>query len=127
MQTLTYGLVKPTSGTKGADFFPALEDNFVQLDGHNHDGANSAKLPSSSVAAANIVVPSASWAATPVTGLYSQTVALPANLPYSTCHISLQEQTTRDVYLLQVEKVSESAFEVFCNDPTLSFVAVVTT
>jgi hypothetical protein len=127
MQTLTYGLVKPTSGTKGSDFFPALEDNFEQIDGHTHNGTNSPKLTSASTTGVQINVPAASWAATGVTGLYSQTVTLPAALPYSTSHISFQESVSGDVFLLQVEKVSETVFEVFCNDSSLTFKAIVTT
>lgn len=127
MQTLPYGLKKPTSGDKGTAFFPALEDNFEQLDGHLHNGSDSPKLPSSSSYGVSLAVPAASWQPSSVAGLYQQNVTLPSTLPYSTSNICFKGNPDGAEYLLQVEKVSETVFTVFCNDVTKSFTAVVTT
>lgn len=47
--TLTYGLVKPVTGDRGAVWFPAIENDIIQLDAHDHNGTNSAQLGNAAI------------------------------------------------------------------------------
>lgn len=86
METLTYGLKKPETGDKGSTFFPALEDNFTQLDGHSHDGVDSSLIPSSSIAASELSVTGTGWV-DEGDGFYSKAVSFPGAYLNSTSQL----------------------------------------
>lgn len=56
MIILSNGYKLPETGDFGSIWFPAIEDNIQRLNDHNHDGTNSAKLPSSSIQNTTIAV-----------------------------------------------------------------------
>ena len=124
MQTLTYGMQIPETGDIGSDFFPALEDNFTQLDAHSHNGTDSPKLSGSSMNAYTQNISSASWVAVAgVSGLYKQVVTMSGGLQYDNYIPTFKESVTKDVLLLTVEKETANTYTVYCNDNTLDLVA----
>lgn len=124
MQTLSYGFKKPETGDTGSVFFPALEDNITQLNDHNHDGTDSAKIPSSSSTVVTASVAAASWVAT-ANGTYRQLLTIPAAITAVTdVAISFRDSTTMDPYYLKVEKVSSTTFYAYINDNSVTLTVV---
>lgn len=117
MLTLTHGFKKPETGDKGPIVFPALEDNIQQLNDHDHDGANSEKLPSSAIDPLTQSVLAANWGASIGNGLFKQTITLPAALSYDTTGFHCQ-LSSGDVVACTIEKVSASQYDIFTNDDT---------
>jgi len=125
MQTLTYGLKQPEDGDKGSIFFPALEDNIIQLDAHYHDGIDSSLIPTASLVYSTSSILSAAWVAVAGhTGLYSQTVTMPTGLTYDNRVITFKDASTGHVYLLTIEKVSANSYEVYINDNSIDLTAI---
>ena len=118
MQTLSYGYLKPDNPDTGDQFFPAMEFNIQRLNDHNHDGSNSAPLTTVS----QNILPG-SWVAAPIGGgLYRQLVTIPAPFDYDVCAIFFKLSTGEVVYP-SVERVSTSAYYVYTNDNSLTYVA----
>lgn len=126
MQTLTYGLKLPENGDKGSIWFPALEDDITQLDGHSHNGTDSAKLTTASINNTTQSILAVNWVAVgDGTGRYYQNITLPAALSYDTINISFKTTAaTVDPLLLDVEKITASSYKVFINDNSLSLTAI---
>lgn len=122
MQTLSYGFLLPETGDRGTTFFPALEDNIQQLNDHNHDGSNSAKLTSSSVTAATTTIASGSWVHQGG-GTYKQTVTMPAGMLYDDYGIIMKISTTGHIIYPTIEKVTASTYDVYINDNSLTLKA----
>lgn len=122
MQILNYFFKKPQTGDKGSVFFPALEQNFQQLNDHTHNGANSAKIPGSSVTSvAQAVV--GSWSPTSG-GTYRQIVTLPGTMLFDDYAILFRDQASPKKQLfLDVEKISSNTYYVYTNDNTISVTA----
>ena len=124
MNTLTYGIQVPQTGDIGSVFFPALEDNFTQLDAHNHDGVTSSKIMSSSVKSTTQSILAAAWVAVAgVAGLYNQVVTMPTGLQYDD-YVPMFKMSTGDLLFLTVEKASATSYTVYCNDNTLTVTAL---
>lgn len=81
MLTLSFGYKLPETGDKGDVFFPALEDNIVRLNGHDHDGVNSSVLPSTSFAPTVITLLAANWVASG--DWFRQLVTLPGTVQFT--------------------------------------------
>ena len=119
MLTLSFGFKKPETGDTGPIVFPALEDNIQQLNDHDHNGTNSKKLPSSSIAPLQESLSSAAWALV-ANGVYKQTVTLPGALSYDTTQFTVKLPTGHLVYP-NIEKVSATQYDIFTNDNTVGF------
>ena len=122
--TLSYGFQKPATGDKGSVFWPILEDNIEQLNDHDHDGVNSAKLTSAGSIATVQSVASGGWGSLSG-GLYRQTVTLPAALTavsgtYDDYAIEIRNSANGRKMFLQTEKVTSTTFYVWCNDNSIS-------
>lgn len=118
MNTLTYGYKKPVNPDTGDIFFPALENDIQQLNDHAHNGTDSAPL-----ATQTATINSGSWAAAAgLSGVYSQTVTLPAGLSYDVCDIWMKLTTGERVYAT-ITRVSATQYKVFTTDNTLNFTA----
>ena len=122
MVVLTYGYKKPQTGDQGASLFTALEDNITRLDGHDHDGVDSAKLTSSSITTITQTIASGSWVSTSQ-GNYRQLVTLPGTLVYSEINIAMKNSSGHIVFQT-IEAVSSTTYYVFTNDNATSFTAV---
>lgn len=118
MNTLSYGYKLPQNPDTGDVYFPALEFDIIRLNGHSHNGVDSALLSSSlqSVLAVN-------WVAAPIGGgVYRQLVTMPAGFSYDTCEIWFKLSTGEVVYP-SVERASASTFYVYTNDNSLAYTA----
>ena len=119
MITLSFGYQLPETNDKGPVVFPALESNIQQLNDHNHDGSNSAKIPSSSIEPLSIDLNAGDWVAD-VNGLFKQTVALPSALAFDNTAFQVQ-LPNGDVVVPSINKISNAQYDIFTNDPTTGF------
>lgn len=122
MLTLTYGYKKPQSNDKGPIVFPAMEANIQQLNDHNHDGANSSKLPAKSIVGEEDTIDSASWVSVG-NGLYRQLVTVLAGYDYDLTPMSFRLQNGDYVYP-SVERVDSTQYYVYTNDNTQDYLVV---
>ena len=120
--TLTNGLKKPETGDKGASLFTDLEANITQLDAHNHNGSNSAKIPSSSVTKLSQNILAANWA-DPVNGTYKQTITTVGAVDVDLFGIQFVDSSGRR-YHLETERISATQYYVYSNDNTLEVLAL---
>lgn len=123
MQTLSYGYLKPQSGDSGSIWFPAMEDNIVQLNGHNHNGVNSALLTSASMVPLTQSILAGAWVAT-TGGTYRQIITMPVGLTYGLCYISFLLTASGNQTYPTVEKISSTTYYVYTNDNSLGYTAV---
>lgn len=122
MQTLSHGVKKPETGDKGSVWFPAMEDNCDILNDHNHDGSNSAPIPSTSISPVTQSVSSASWAAVSG-GTYRQLLTVPNGKTYDNSIILFRHSVSKKQMYLEVEPVSSNTYYVYINDNTVSLTA----
>ncbi|MES2212774.1 MAG: hypothetical protein V4490_06520 [Pseudomonadota bacterium] len=120
MLTLSYGFKKPQTGDKGSLWFPALEGNFQQLNDHDHNGSNSARLTSSSVSVVTQAIVAGSWVAT-TGGTYRQLVTIAGGLFYDDYQIGVKLTVLGHVIYPTIEKVSNTQFYIYTNDNTLDY------
>lgn len=130
MQTTTYGYKKPQQGdrAKGSSgWYAAINYNTDRLDGHNHDGSNSASLSISAIAALTATVSAGSWS---VSGNgYVQTVTVPAGITevnnYSVKFVATAPAgIASEVVYLQYKRLTATTIRVYSNDNTLAATAV---
>lgn len=124
MLTLSYGYKLPQSPDKGPIVFPALEANINRLNGHNHDGTNSAPIPGSSIVGASVAILAAGWVALGG-GHFRQQVTLPPGYDYDKQAISFRISPSGHYVYPTVEKVSATQFWVYTIDNSLDYTAVV--
>lgn len=117
MQTLSYGYKQPEDGDKGDIFFPALSDNITRLNGHTHDGSDSAFITIASLTATVASLSNTAWDVvnTSEDGTFYQTVSMPTGISFSACDLSFQS-SAGDPLLLSVDRVSASSYTVYIND-----------
>lgn len=122
MQTLTYGFKLPEDRDSGDTLFTALEDNITRVDGHSHNGVNSARLTPASLAATTQSVASGSWSATSQ-GNYRQAVTLPGSLNFDEIAI-IMKNSSGHIVNATIEKISTTQYYVYTNDNSTAFTAV---
>lgn len=123
--TLTYGLKKPTTGDSGASLFADLEGNITQLDGHTHNGTDSAQLPAQSIAGVSQTISNASWSASGATGHYRQLVTVASGFDFDEVQISFRLTGTTGPYIYPtVERVSDTQYYVYTTDNSLDYLAI---
>lgn len=125
MQTLTYGLKLPDTGDKGSVFFPALEDNIVHLNAHDHNGINSVKIDATGLIASTLAVPNGSWVLV-ANGIYRQLLTLPVGMDFSTKLIKYTFASgalSGQVVFPREEKVTTNTYYVYLNDNTVDLTA----
>ena len=118
MLTLSFGYKKPETNDIGPIVFPALEGNIQQLNDHTHNGSDSAPLNSGSITPLFATILSGAWAVVAGTGLYKQTITLPAALAYDSTGFDCRLDDGTLVYPT-VLKVSASQYDIFLNDNTV--------
>jgi len=129
--TLSYGYKLPVTGEKGATFFPALEDNITRVNSHTHDGANSPLISPSAFSTTAVLanfkstIAAGSWAAVSGhTGLYKQTVNVPAAVTEVNNYTVYVYTSTGARLNLTIERVSATSYDIYINDNTLTLTAV---
>lgn len=116
MLTLTYGYKKPETNDKGPVVFPALEADIQQLNDHNHNGANSAKLTSASLVSVPQIILAANWVSDGG-GNYHQDVNMLPGYDYDQVTISFRDSFGAYIYPT-VTRISASILRVTTNDAT---------
>lgn len=122
MLTLSFGFKKPQTNDKGPIVFPALEANWQQVNDHDHDGANSKKLNAQSIQAATQTLLAANWVATS-DGNYRQLVTVAAGFDYDEVQIGFR-LPTGEYIVPTTERVSDTQFWAYTNDPTTNYVLI---
>ncbi len=125
MLTLSYGFKKPQTNDRGPVVFPALEDNWQQVNDHNHDGVNSSLISSTSISKTTKAVLAAGWSSLGG-GRWKQTVTLPGVLLYDSVVITCYDTATGDMIYPSIKKASATQFDIYVNDNTLNITAVLT-
>lgn len=120
--TLSYGYIQPQNGDKGSTWFPALNDNIQQLNDHDHNGINSAPIPSTNISSGTVSIPAASWVLD-VTGRYRQDVTVPAGYNMDNYSI-LFKLSTGEIITPSITRLSATSFRIFGPDNTLTYSAV---
>lgn len=121
MITLSYGFQLPQSGDKGTNLFSALEANITQLNQHNHDGQNSSLLNAYSIKSGQGQALAANWASFggPI-GEYNQLMTMASGFTFGLCTMSFR--TLDGFYCYpKVQRVSDTSYYVYTNDPTQTF------
>lgn len=141
MNITTYGYENPSSGdlSKGTNGWMAqVNFDISRLDGHTHNGIDSALLSINSIAPLTLAVASGSWASnsgtpgsggsgTPAGGFF-QLLTVPAgileiNNYIIKFYVSSGNLTSEPVYLLY-KRVTATTFNLYSNDSTLNLVCV---
>lgn len=134
MQTLSKGFKRPETNDPGSLWFPAMEDNITQLNSHDHDGTDSALIPSSAIDKTSFT--------TTVTGAsltndgggnYSKVVTVPAAISGAinfadiiyyniVCKINTAGTTYGDIVMPTIERESATTFTMRVNDNTIDYI-----
>lgn len=117
MQTLSNGYLLPETGDRGSVWFPALESNIQQLNDHNHNGSNSEKLNSESIAGLTDQILPGAWVLQ-LSGLYRAPVVMPGSLEFDDKIIKIRANN-KSLYA-DVERVTSNSFYVYVNDNSLT-------
>ncbi len=120
--TLSYGFEKPATGDKGSTFFPALESDIQQMNDHNHNGVNSAKLAAGSTQATVQHLAHASWVG--ASAPYSMVVTIPSALTltgsvYEDLAMQFRNHADGSIMYLDMVKDSSTTFTLYINDNTI--------
>lgn len=120
MQTLTFGFKKPTTGDRGAVFFPALEENIQKLNDHTHNGADSQAINSKDITPFKQTV-APTWSPHGPQG-YRTEITIPNGKLYDDFVITFRDSATGAQLLLSTQKTSPTTYYVFINDPSINLV-----
>lgn len=121
MLTLSKGFKKPQTGDKGSVFFPAMEANIQQLNDHDHDGTDSAKIIGGNISNGLISIAAVDWVA--FGSGYRVLVTLPTGYAYDDTHKEFRiDGGPNDGALVfpTVVKDSSSTMYVHSNDNTIA-------
>jgi hypothetical protein len=118
----TYGFIIPTAGdTSSTGWMVDQAANWVQIDGHNHDGSNSALISISLVAKTSQDLTAGSWAASG--NLYRQEVTMPAGFTYDNAFMEFM--ITNGTYAdskwdARTIKTGASSYYIYTSDNTIT-------
>lgn len=123
MIVLSYGFKNPENGDRGSVWFPALNFNIVQLNGHNHDGVTSSLINAGIIVGGSVSVPSASWVLD-VAGRYKQDVTVPAGFTIDSFVIQVKIASSGNIINPTIEKLTSTSFRIYTLDNTLTYTAI---
>lgn len=129
--TTPYGYLIPVDGdlAKGASgWYESLEFDIDRLDSHNHDGVNSALLTVSQFTPYTKAISASDWSLD-ASGIYKQTVTVPAGIDdISNFNLKLiftaPAGKVGEAAYLPYKRLSATTFELYCNDNTAAFTAL---
>lgn len=125
METLSFGFTKPQDGDKGQQHFDAMEANWQQVNDHNHEGSNSAKLTSAAFNHTSQAIADSGWTSVG-NGLYRQAVTAVGGLNYENYELVFRNAANGDRLFLDTEKIAAAQFYVYINDNSLSLNVIYT-
>lgn len=114
MQVLSYGYKLPETGDFGDVWFPAMEDNITRLNGHKHDGVDSARLSSNDLIVEVVEVDSGDFA-DQGDGYYRATVATPTGNAVEDYTVTVRHPTTYEQIYLKTAAASLTTLYVYTN------------
>jgi hypothetical protein len=116
--TLSYGYIKNESGDRGSEFWPDLEFNIERINGHSHNGTDSALIPTSSIDTQVQTLLADDWEAVAgQTGTYKQTVTVPSGVNLDK-HLPRFKDANGNILLLSVDVLTTGTYDVYINDNT---------
>ena len=121
--TLTYGFKNPENGDRGSSWFADLNANIVQLNSHNHDGSNSAPIPSSTITGGIVNILAAAWVLD-VAGRYKQDVTTPSGYNMDTSNPLTRLTVSGNLVTPTIEKLSGTSFRIYTCDNSLAYTVV---
>jgi hypothetical protein len=121
MQTLSYGYKQPENNDRGSVWFPALNSNITQLNGHAHNGTDSALIGAANIQQGAVTILAASWTADG-TGRYKQTVTCPSGFDMDDYSITVRIQSSHIIHP-SIDRVNSTSFIIYTPDNTLTYVA----
>ncbi len=121
MQTLSYGYKLPEDRDSGSTLFTALEGDITQLNLHDHNGTNSAKLTTAAMTSVTQSVAAGSWVLVSQ-GNYRQLMTMPGSLSYDEVSVMFKTSLGHVVHPT-VEKVSPTTYYVYTNENSTGFTA----
>lgn len=125
MLTLSYGYKQPQSGDTGSTLWQALEDDISRLNGHTHNGTDSAHLPVQNFTTTKQLILAAAWAGFGgPTGHYRQAVAIPAGFTFDDFSVDFRDTATGRKLYMGVTKIDNTSFYLYSIDNTLAVTAV---
>ncbi len=111
MDRLTYGRKKPEDGDKGSQFWDALADNVALDDGHTHDGAHSALIPSSNLSKGSVAVTDSGWSASGTR--FRKTVTVASGYSLATSAPVFLLNASGDRIYPHYEKINATSFYLY--------------
>lgn len=120
--TLSYGYLQPVNGDRGSVWFAALNSNITQLNGHAHNGSDSAAINAANIVKGQVSIPSGSWVLD-VTGRYKQDVTAPSGFNMDDYIIQFRISSGANVNL-SYDRLTATTFRVYTCDNSQTFVAV---
>ena len=114
MLTTSFGFKIPQTNDRGPTVFPALEADIQQLNDHNHDGANSAKLTSASIVSVPQTIVAGDWVSDGG-GNYHQIVPMLPGYDYDQVTVSFRDPSGAYIFPT-VTKISQTVLRVTTND-----------
>lgn len=116
---MSYGYKKPETGDATSVWEGAIEDNIERVNGHTHNGTDSAKLTSIAFTITTASALAANWISQGG-GTYKQTITMPVGMSYNDYNVSFRDSNTGHQLYLTCEKVSNTSFDVYINDNSLT-------
>jgi len=121
MVILSYGYKQPENGDRGSVWFPALNFNITRLNGHSHNGTDSAPINSANITKGTVNVPAASWVLVS-SGKYSQVVTCPAGFNMDDYNITVKI-SGGDIIYPTIVRSSLTTFTIYTLDNALTYKA----
>jgi hypothetical protein len=126
MHPLSYGYKQFDTGDRAkgaAGWMAAWEFNTARLNGHNHDGANSAKLSITSLDTLSSTIVAANWVVFGAGYRYLLTVPA-AILDIDQYVVQFMNAISRERLYLGFDRFSATQIYVYCNDNTIDVTAI---
>lgn len=123
---ISNGLKTIDNGDRGNTFNSAINNNFVQLSTHNHDGVNSDPLALTAIAKQVVTIVAAGWVAE--NNQYKQLVTLPTGLAFDDVNLDIRLNSGSQagaVIYPTILKTASNQFELFLNDNTLDVKVII--
>lgn len=115
----------PDTGDKGSVWFPALEYNITQTNGHVHDGSVGSQIPSTNILAVKQTISAASWVVEVADQKWYQELTVPNDANYADVFIMVKNAAGEQLFLDIKPGTSAKKYKVYTNDASLSGIAYV--
>lgn len=122
--TLSKGYKLPVKGER--NWWGTLTDNWTRMNGHSHDGLDSALVLSSNISKVTSDISSASWGSA-TDGIYTQRITFPTGITFPKVAIRVYATTggvVTDEVFPKIVRFSDTQFDISVNDNSLDLKVV---